>query len=98
MASSPARWFPTASNGITLSLATVLQKMMSYVYTNETNIANLQTAVAAIPSPTTAFPLHYNSLGTPPQSAYNPATGDQFFCYKTNLWVRLGPSGTSTTF
>jgi hypothetical protein len=95
---APARWFPTVSNGITLPLQTIFQRVLTYVYGNQTNIANLQTAVAAIPSPSSTFPLHWNSLGTPPQSAYNQATGDQFFCYAQNKWVRLGPSGTSTTF
>lgn len=96
--SSPARWFPTVSNGISLSLQTILQRVLTYVYANQTNIAGLQAQIASFQAPTANFPAHWNTLGTPPTQAYNQATGDQFFCYATNKWVRLGPSGTSTTF
>ena len=95
-----SRWFPNATNGITLGMQQVFQLVLTFVYANQSNIATLQAQVATLQAaaPTTSFPAHYNSLGTPTQQAYNPATGDQFFCYATNKWVRLGPSGTSTTF
>ena len=67
------------------------------MYANQINIANLQDAVAAIPAPTTAFPTHYNSLGTPGTIAYD-TIGNIYVCYLLNMWVRVGYSGTSTTF
>lgn len=100
------QWFPNAANGITLSLQQVFQRVLTFVYANRTNISTLQAQVSALQAlqPTTAFPLHFNSQGVVGQTAFNPATGDQFFCYfvdpvtKAVKWVRLGPSGTSTSF
>jgi hypothetical protein len=94
---SPSRWFPTASNGITLPLQTIFQRVLTYVYGNQTNIANLQTSVAAIPVPTATFPAHFNTLGTRGTIAYD-TIGNIYMCYKLNLWVRVGHSGTSTSF
>lgn len=58
-------------------------------------VKQVQTAQAtpAIAS----FPLHFNSEGTPGQIAYN-TIGDVFVCYAANMWLRVGTSGTSTTF
>ena len=91
--SNPQRWFPNATNGVTVQLQQVFQRVLQLVYQNANNIATLQSQV-----PTTAFPLHFNSLGTVGTSAFNPATGDMFFCFQVNTWVRIGPSGISTTF
>ena len=93
MASTPQRWFPNAIESTTPALQRIFQRILTYIYTDEAQIAALQAL-----TPTTDFPVHFNSIGTVGTSAFNPATGDQFFCYATNKWVRLGPSGTSTTF
>jgi hypothetical protein len=102
---SQQQWFPNAANGINLSLQQVFQRVLTYVYANRTNIAGLQAQIAqlqaALPSPT--FPVHYNSQGALGQSAYD-TLGNLYFCYAFNSatsvasWVRIGPSGTSTTF
>lgn len=94
---SPARWFPTVSNGITLPLQQIFQRVLTYVYGNQTNIANLQATVAAIPVPTATFPAHFNTLGTPGTIAYD-TIGNIYVCYLLNMWVRVGHSGTSTAF
>jgi hypothetical protein len=95
---SNQQWFPNVSKDVTVGLQQIFQQVLQRVYANRTNIASLQAQVAAIPALSTNFPAHWNSLGAPPQQAYNPATGDQFLCYQTNKWVRTGPSGTSTSF
>ncbi len=69
---SPARWFPTVSNGISLSLQTILQRVLTYVYANQTNIAGLQAQIASFQAPTANFPAHWNTLGTPPTSGVQP--------------------------
>ena len=62
---SPARWFPTVSNGITPPLQQIFQRVLTYVYGNQTNIAGLQAQIASFQSPTATFPAHFNTLGTP---------------------------------
>lgn len=94
---SPARWFPTVSNGITVTLQQIFQRVLTYVYANQVSISNLQDVVAAIQQPTTTFPAHFNTLGTPGTITYD-AIGNIYVCYKLNMWVRVGASGTSTSF
>jgi hypothetical protein len=105
MADSTQQWFPNASNGLNLSLTQVFQQVLQRVYSNRTNIAALQAQVAALQAalPSANFPAHYNSQGTVGQSAYD-TLGNLYFCYAFDSatsvasWVRIGPSGTSTTF
>ena len=92
-------WFPTVSNGITLALQQVFYRVLGFVYANRTNIFTLQGQVAALQAaqPTATFPVHFNTLGTPGTIAYD-TTGNIYVCYKLNMWVRVGASGTSTSF
>lgn len=43
------------------------------------------------------FPPAHNSPGKAGQIAYD-TIGNVYFAFGKNTWVRLGPSGTSTTF
>lgn len=98
-AKTQAQWFPNASNGIALSLQQVFQRVLSYVYLNQRNIATNSTQIAALQAaqPSGIFPAHFNSLGTAGTIAYD-TIGNIYVCYAPNTWVRVGVSGTSTSF
>lgn len=43
------------------------------------------------------FPTKHTATGEPGQIAYD-GLGNVYVCFSSNTWVRIGPSGTSTSF
>ena len=96
---APQRWFPNATDGITPAMVRIFQRVLTFIYNDETTITTQATQIAALQKaqPSGIYPAHYNSLGTASTIAYDPS-GNVYVCYAPNTWVRLGPAGTSTSF
>lgn len=95
---NPNRWFPNATE-VTPALQRIFQRVLTYVYNDEAVIASQTNQIEALQKaqPSGIFPAHYNTLGNAGTIAYD-TIGNVYVCYAANLWVRLGPSGTSTAF